>query len=109
MPAESEYQKHCRVVCDQTISEFAEEQALGRVAAEKRADALEQERDRLRAALKFYAGRLRADGNGYEFDAEPKLIMGGVAREALAPAPATVAAPSAPVHTDIDEDDHQFA
>lgn len=37
----------------------------------------------LEAALQFYAGRLREDGNGYEFDDEPSSITGGVARAAL--------------------------
>lgn len=46
-------------------------------AAEKRVAELE-------AALKFYAGRKRADGNGYEFDKEPSGFLGEIARQALA-------------------------
>jgi len=38
---------------------------------------------KLDAALQFYAGRKREDGNGYEFDDEPSRIIGGVARAAL--------------------------
>ena len=39
--------------------------------------------EKLDAALQFYAGRKREDGNGYEFDDEPSRITGGVARAAL--------------------------
>lgn len=39
----------------------------------------------LESALQFYAGKLRADGNGYEFNKEPSSYTGGIAREALAP------------------------
>jgi hypothetical protein len=39
--------------------------------------------EELEKALRFYAGRLRADKNGYEFDDEPTHIQGGVARQAL--------------------------
>jgi len=38
---------------------------------------------KLEKALRFYAGRLRDDKNGYEFDEEPTHIRGGVARQAL--------------------------
>jgi len=55
-----------------------------------RAEQAERERDegqkrieKLDAALQFYAGRKREDGNGYEFDDEPSRISGGVARAAL--------------------------
>ena len=48
-----------------------------------KADRAEAENKRLRRALEFYAGRLREDGNGYEFDPEPTSILGAVAREAL--------------------------
>jgi len=41
-----------------------------------------------REALEFYAGRLREDENGYEFDDEPSGILGTIAREALAANPA---------------------
>jgi hypothetical protein len=42
---------------------------------------LKQERDGLREALKFYAGTIREDGNGYEFQKE--TYTGATARAAL--------------------------
>lgn len=38
---------------------------------------------RLREALAFYAGTLRADGNGFDFAKEPSGFRGEVARTAL--------------------------
>ncbi len=58
--------------------------------ANKHADAitsaLAKEREKLKVALEalhFYGGKLCEDGNGYEFQEEPDIFTGGVAREAI--------------------------
>lgn len=55
------------------------------IALAKSRDAALAENTRLREALRFYAGKLRADGNGYEFDKEPDCFQGSIARAALNP------------------------
>ena len=51
-------------------------------------DEIRAKMKRMEEALSFYAGKVRQDGNGYEFDDEPEHMRGETARRALAPDPA---------------------
>jgi hypothetical protein len=70
-------------VSDEVLVLKAEKEALEKKLAEQRGrDELQNRMCKLEEALKFYAGELRADGNGYEFQYED--FIGDTARKALA-------------------------
>jgi len=75
-------ERDLEVVNSRVEADYAE---LERERDEARAERDEGQKriEKLDAALQFYAGRKREDGNGYEFDDEPSRITGGVARAAL--------------------------